>query len=82
MLGLGWIAAIIVGGFAGWAASSIMGARTGIFVNIALGIVGAIVGRFALGIFGLAPSAGWIGQGIAGLVGACIIIVLVRFFRR
>ena len=81
-MGLGWIAAIIVGGFAGWIASSLMGARTGILVNIALGILGALVGRFALGIIGLAPAGGWIGQGVAGLVGACILIALARLIRR
>ena len=41
MQGLGWLAAIIVGGLAGWIGSSIMKADTGIFMNIILGIVGA-----------------------------------------
>ena len=43
MQGLGWIAAIIVGGLAGWAASGLMKAETGLFTNIFLGIFGAVV---------------------------------------
>ena len=34
MQGLGWLAAIIVGGLAGWIASSIMKADTGIILNV------------------------------------------------
>ena len=53
MQGLGWLAAIIVGGLAGWIASSIMKADTGIILNVILGIVGAIVGNALLGLVGL-----------------------------
>ncbi|TIV20321.1 MAG: GlsB/YeaQ/YmgE family stress response membrane protein, partial [Mesorhizobium sp.] len=41
--GVGWIAAIIVGGLAGWLAEMVMKSNTGIFMNIIMGIVGAIV---------------------------------------
>ncbi|TIN99809.1 MAG: GlsB/YeaQ/YmgE family stress response membrane protein, partial [Mesorhizobium sp.] len=41
--GVGWIAAIIIGGLAGWLAEMVMKSNTGIFMNIILGIVGAIV---------------------------------------
>ena len=40
---VGWIAAIIIGGFAGWFASMFMKSDTGIFMNIILGIVGACI---------------------------------------
>ncbi|MBV0890261.1 GlsB/YeaQ/YmgE family stress response membrane protein [Paracoccus sp. Z118] len=83
MEGLGWLAAIIVGGLAGWIASSIMKADTGIFLNIILGIVGAVVANFLLGLFGVNFQAGsWLGQGIAGLIGAVILIWIVRAVRR
>ncbi|MEJ6393427.1 GlsB/YeaQ/YmgE family stress response membrane protein [Gymnodinialimonas sp. 2305UL16-5] len=81
MQGLGIVAAIIVGGFAGWIASSIMKANTGLITNIILGIVGAIVGNFTLGLLGLATSPTWISQGVAGLIGACILIALIRLIR-
>ncbi|MDS9466582.1 GlsB/YeaQ/YmgE family stress response membrane protein [Paracoccus sp. MBLB3053] len=79
MEGLGWIAAIIVGGFAGWIASNIMKADTGIFLNVILGIVGAVVGNAILGIVGMNAEAGsWIAQGLVGLLGAVILIWLYR----
>jgi len=79
MQGLGWLAAIIVGGLAGWIASNIMKADTGIFLNIVLGIVGAVVGNALLGLFGLNAQAGsWLAQGVAGLIGAVVLIWLYR----
>ena len=66
MQGLGWIAAIIVGGHAGWIASNIMKADTGVFLNIILGSVGAVVGNALLGLVGLNAQAGsWLAQGLA-----------------
>ena len=74
MQGLGWLAAIIVGGLAGWIASSIMKADTGMFLNIILGIVGAVVGNALLGLVGLSAQSGsWVAQGVAGLVGAVVL---------
>lgn len=81
MQGLGFFAAILVGGLAGWIASRFMGARTGIFVNIILGIVGAIVANFLFRLIGLAPSGGWLMQGFVGFVGACILIAALRLLR-
>lgn len=79
MEGLGWLAAIVVGGLAGWIASSIMKADTGIFLNIILGIVGAVIANALLGLVGLNAQAGsWIAQGIAGLIGAVILIWIYR----
>ena len=79
MQGLGWLAAIIVGGLAGWIASSIMKADTGIVLNVILGIVGAIIGNALLGLVGLNAQAGsWVAQGVAGLFGAVVLIWLYR----
>lgn len=79
MQGLGWLAAIIVGGLAGWIASNIMKADTGIFLNIIIGIVGAVIANVIAGWFGLNFQAGsWIAQGLAGLVGAVILIWIYR----
>lgn len=83
MEGLGWLSAIIVGGLAGWIASNIMKSDTGIFMNIILGIVGAVVANFLLGLFGISLAAGsWPAQGLAGLIGAIILIWIVRAVRR
>ena len=78
--GVGWIAAIIIGGLAGWAASGIMKSDTGIFMNIILGIVGAAIASAIFGLLGVS-FAGWLGYLIAGLIGACILIWGARAVR-
>lgn len=78
--GVGWIAAIIIGGIAGWLAKQFMNTNTGLLANIVLGIVGAAVASVLLGIFGIG-FGGWIGYLIAGFIGACILIALARALR-
>ncbi|ESW91351.1 GlsB/YeaQ/YmgE family stress response membrane protein [Mesorhizobium sp. M0045] len=83
MNGVGWVAAIIIGGLAGWLAEMVMKSNTGILMNIVLGIVGAIVLNAILqalniGIFGV----GWIAYLITGFIGACILIAVGRLVRR
>jgi uncharacterized membrane protein YeaQ/YmgE (transglycosylase-associated protein family) len=78
--GIGWIAAIIIGGLAGWLAKQFMNTSTGVFMNIVLGIVGAALASALLGILGVS-FAGWIGYLIAGFIGACILIALGRAIR-
>ena len=77
---IGWIAAIIIGGLAGWIASSIMKTGTGIFMNIVLGIIGAAVASFIFSFIGVG-FGGWLGYLVAGVLGACILIALVRAIR-
>jgi uncharacterized membrane protein YeaQ/YmgE (transglycosylase-associated protein family) len=79
--GIGWIAAIIIGGVAGWLAEKFMKSDMGLIMNIILGIVGAIIANAILGVFGVALG-GWIGYLIAGFIGACILIAVARMFRR
>ena len=79
--GIGWIAAIIIGGIAGWLAEKFMKSDMGLIMNITLGIVGAIIANAILGVFGVVLG-GWIGYLIAGFVGACILIAVARMFRR
>jgi uncharacterized membrane protein YeaQ/YmgE (transglycosylase-associated protein family) len=80
--GVGWIAAIIIGGIAGWLAEKFMHSNMGLLMNIVLGIVGAIVANFILGVLNIQPLAGWLGYLITGFVGACILIALGRLVRR
>jgi uncharacterized membrane protein YeaQ/YmgE (transglycosylase-associated protein family) len=79
--GIGWIAAIIIGGVAGWLAEQFMKSNMGVFMNIILGIVGAIIANALLSVFGVVLT-GWIGYLIAGFIGACILIAIARMFRR
>lgn len=78
--GVGWIAAIIIGGIAGWLAKQFMNTDTGLLMNIVLGIVGAAVASALLGLLGIS-FAGWIGYLVAGFIGACILIAIARAVR-
>lgn len=80
--GIGWIAAIIVGGVAGWLAEMFMKSNMGLIMNIILGIVGAVVANAILGALNISLGGGWVAYLIAGFIGACILIALARLFRR
>jgi uncharacterized membrane protein YeaQ/YmgE (transglycosylase-associated protein family) len=77
---IGWIAAIIIGGVAGWLAEQFMKSDMGLLMNIVLGIVGAAIASAILSIFGVI-FIGWIGYLIAGFIGACLLIWIVRTVR-
>jgi uncharacterized membrane protein YeaQ/YmgE (transglycosylase-associated protein family) len=80
--GVGWIAAIIIGGVAGWLAKRIMKSEMGLFMNIILGIIGAIVLNAILGALNISIGTGWIAYLIAGFIGACLLIFAGRALRR
>ncbi len=77
---IGWIAAIIIGGIAGWLAEQFMKSDMGLLMNIVLGIVGAAIASAILSFFGIILG-GWIGYLIAGFIGACLLIWIVRAVR-
>ncbi|WP_147109941.1 GlsB/YeaQ/YmgE family stress response membrane protein [Tateyamaria sp. syn59] len=81
MTGLGWFAAIIVGALAGWIAEKIMKTDHSLLLNIVLGILGAVVFNAILTFVFGSTLGGWIGQLVAGIVGACILISLGRAVR-
>jgi uncharacterized membrane protein YeaQ/YmgE (transglycosylase-associated protein family) len=77
---IGWIAAIIIGGIAGWLAEMFMESDTGLLMNVVLGIVGAAIASAILSFFGIVLG-GWIGYLVAGFIGACLLIWIVRTVR-
>jgi len=78
--GVGWIAAIIVGGIAGWLAEQFMKSNMGLIMNIVLGIVGAAIASAILSAFGI-NLGGWVGYLISGFIGAVLLIWIVRAVR-
>jgi uncharacterized membrane protein YeaQ/YmgE (transglycosylase-associated protein family) len=54
-----------------------MKSNMGLLMNIVLGILGAAVASWLLGFLGISLG-GWIGYLIAGFIGACILIAVVR----
>jgi len=80
MVGMGWILAIIIGALAGWIAGRIMHSAHGLLMDIILGVVGAVIGNFILmAVFG-ATMGGIVGQLLVAIVGACLLIGIVRAF--
>ena len=80
MLEMSWIAWIIIGGLAGWIGSKIMktDAQMGIILNVVVGIVGGLLGGFLLTTFLDVENGGWIFSFITCLIGACILLFLVK----
>ncbi|MEK8070035.1 GlsB/YeaQ/YmgE family stress response membrane protein [Rhodococcoides navarretei] len=80
MLGLGFVGWIIIGGLAGWIGSKIMktDAQMGIILNIVVGIIGGLLGGFLLSTFLDVEGGGLIFSFITCLLGACILLFLVK----
>ena len=76
---MGLLVTIIVGAVVGWLASILMktNAQMGAIANIAVGVVGAWVGTWLAGLAGLAVTS-TLGAIIAALVGACVLIAVLK----
>ncbi|GHA11759.1 membrane protein [Devosia pacifica] len=81
MEGIGWIGAIIIGGIAGWIAEKIMKTDHNLLMNIIMGILGALIANAILVFVFGNTLGGWIGQLIVAVVGACLLIWIVRAIR-
>ena len=82
MEGFGWIMSIVLGAIAGWIAEKIMKTDTGLLMNIILGIVGALIGNFLFDmLIGRSGEGSVIGQLVVAVIGACILIWIVRMVR-
>jgi uncharacterized membrane protein YeaQ/YmgE (transglycosylase-associated protein family) len=76
---------ILFGAVAGWLASVIMArdARMGLLSNIVVGVIGALIGGFVMNAFGTAGITGFnIYSLLVATLGAIILLVLLRLFRR
>jgi uncharacterized membrane protein YeaQ/YmgE (transglycosylase-associated protein family) len=75
----GIVAWLVVGLLAGWSAGFVMkGAGYGLIGDIAAGLVGALIGGFLFGFFTFGDVGFW-GSFVIAFIGACILIVVVRY---
>lgn len=76
---------IIFGALAGWIASLIMktDVQQGAFLNIVVGIVGAVLGGWIMNFFGQSGTTGFnLYSLLVAVIGACVLIAIVRAVRR
>jgi uncharacterized membrane protein YeaQ/YmgE (transglycosylase-associated protein family) len=74
---------LVVGLIAGWATGKIMkGSGYGALTDILLGIVGAFIGSRVLALFGIYSGGGLIPSILVAIVGAVLLVALVRMLRR
>jgi uncharacterized membrane protein YeaQ/YmgE (transglycosylase-associated protein family) len=79
---VGWIGYIIIGALAGWIAGMMMKTKEGIVVTILVGIAGALIGGFLLSFFVDTASGGWWFTLFTAILGAVILLGLLRLVRR
>lgn len=74
---------IIFGALVGWVASMIMKGGGDLIWDIIVGIVGALVGGFIMSLIGKSGVGGFdLYSFLVALLGACILIAVVRAIRR
>ena len=81
---VGLIIWLAIGAIAGWLAGQIMkgGTGYGLVGDIAVGIIGAIIAGFLLPRLGIFIGGGIIGQIINAVIGACILLFVMRLVKR
>lgn len=82
---MGIILWIVFGALVGWIASIIMktDAQQGAVLNIVVGVVGAVVGGWLMSIIGESGVGGFnLYSFVVALLGACVLIAVVKAVRR
>src|SRR4051794_13903887 len=75
--GIGWIAAIIIGGIAGGLAEMVTRSNMGLIANLILGVIGAALGAWLFGLLGMRLSKrDGLTYLISGFVGACVVALI------
>jgi uncharacterized membrane protein YeaQ/YmgE (transglycosylase-associated protein family) len=74
---------IVVGGIAGIIAEWLVGGlRSGLLGAIVVGILGAIIGGWLFGVLGIGIGTGILAEIIKAIIGAAILLVILRQGRR
>jgi uncharacterized membrane protein YeaQ/YmgE (transglycosylase-associated protein family) len=73
----------VIGLIAGWLASAIVGGPFGLIGDIVVGIVGAFIGSFLFRALGIgSPFGGMAGTIFVAFIGAIVLLLILRLFRR
>lgn len=83
--GVGWVGTLFIGAVAGWIAEKLTKSDMGLFMNIIVGVIGAYIGGFLANAAGIQLGefiSGWFwGNLLVSVVGAVILIVVVKALR-
>ncbi len=80
---MGIILWIVFGALVGWVASLVMKSEQSLLWDIVVGIVGAVIGGFVMTLLGESSVNGFnLYSFVVALLGACILIAVVRAVRR
>ena len=75
-----FIVFLLVGAIAGFLADKVVKNTFGRWVDMLIGIAGSFIGGWLFGLFGL-EAGGLIGQIIAALVGAVVLLLVINWFK-
>jgi uncharacterized membrane protein YeaQ/YmgE (transglycosylase-associated protein family) len=74
---------VVIGLVAGWLASAVVGGGYGLIGDIVVGVVGAFIGGFVFRALGVgAPFGGLPGRIFVAFIGAILLLLVLRLFRR
>jgi uncharacterized membrane protein YeaQ/YmgE (transglycosylase-associated protein family) len=74
---------LAIGALAGWLAGNLMkGSGFGLLGNMAVGIIGAVIGGWVFGFLGISVQHGFIGSLITAVVGASLLLAVVKFIKK
>ena len=79
---VGWIGYIIIGAIAGFIAGKVMKSHYGLLMDIVVGVVGALIGGFLLSFVVDTASGGWWFTLFAAVLGAVILLAVLRAVSR
>lgn len=74
---------IVVGGLAGFLADLfVKGIKVGLVGAIVVGVLGAFVGGWLFNLLSITIGSGFVGDVVTSLVGAVVLLILLRALRR
>ncbi len=74
---------LLIGLIAGWLAGKVMrGGGYGILGDMIIGVIGAFIGGWLFGLLGISIGGRLIGPIITAFVGAVVLLLILRAFRR
>jgi len=83
MSGESLLVILLIGAIAGWLAGQIVqGTGFGLIGDIVIGIVGAFIASLLFPTFGIHLGTGMVGAIVAATLGAILLLVVVRLFKR